>query len=292
MKHALYVQLLIAALLPATGCASRAGSADDASGRPSVTVSIPPQAWLLKAIAGDSVTVNTLMPAGTNPETFEPGVSTIMNASSSDLLMLSGNLGFETTLAGRISSNNPDIKVVDTSAGIEPVYGTHSHGTHIHTVADPHTWTSVRNARVIAANMLDALVDIDPDRADYYRERAGRLDAHLDSLDTAIAGRLDSLSVKAFMVWHPSLSYFARDYGLEQITLGAEGRETTIRGAREVIDNASRHGAKVLFVQADFDSARARSLVTETDATLITINPLDPDWEAQINIIADALDPR
>ena len=292
MKRALYVQLLLAVALLMAGCGSRHDAAADRSRCPTVTVSIPPQAWLLNAIAGDSVTINTLMPAGINPETFEPGVNTIRNASSSDMLMLSGNLGFETALAGRISANNPDIKVVDTSAGIEPVYGTHSHGNHTHTVADPHTWTSVRNARVIASNMLDALVDIDPARAGYYRERAARLDAHLDSLDTSIAARLDSLPVRAFMVWHPSFSYFARDYGLEQIKLGAEGRETTIRGAQAVIDNASGRGAGVLFVQADFDSARARSLVVETNATLITINPLDPDWEAQINIIADALDPR
>ena len=291
MKCALYVQLLLAVtLLAATGCGSRPDT--EADGRRTVPVSIPPQAWLLKAIAGDSVNVNTLMSAGTNPETFEPGVSTIRNASTSDLLMLSGNLGFESTLARRIAANNPDVKVVDTSAGIDPIYGTHSHGNHTHTVADPHTWTSVRNARVIASNMLAALIDIDPARADYYRERAARLDAHLDSLDVAVAGRLDSIASGAFMVWHPSLSYFARDYGLEQISLGAEGRETTIRGAQAVIDRASQRGATVLFVQADFDSDRARSLVSETGATLVTINPLDPDWEAQINIITDALDPR
>ncbi|MDE7385825.1 MAG: zinc ABC transporter substrate-binding protein [Muribaculaceae bacterium] len=291
MKYALYVQLLLAVtLLAATGCGSRPDT--EADGRRTVTVSIPPQAWLLKAIAGDSVKVNTLMSAGTNPETFEPGVNTIRNASTSDLLMLSGNLGFESTLARRIAANNPDVKVVDTSAGIDPIYGTHSHGNHTHTVADPHTWTSVRNARVIASNMLASLIDIDPARADYYSERAARLDAHLDSLDVAVAGRLDSLNVRSFMVWHPSLSYFARDYGLEQISLGAEGRETTIRGAQAVIDRASQRGTTVLFVQADFDSDRARSLVSETGATLITINPLDPDWEAQINIITDALDPR
>lgn len=295
MKHALYVQLFLSvtSIVTMAGCGSRPGAADDtAGGRPTVTVSIQPQAWLLRAIAGDSVNINTLMSAGTNPETFEPGVSTIRDASSSDLLMLSGNLGFETTLAGRIAANNPDLRVVDTSAGIEPIYGTHSHGNHTHTVADPHTWTSVRNARVIASNMLDALVDIDPDRADYYRSRAARLDAHLDSLDTAVAARLDSLTSRSFMVWHPSLSYYARDYGLEQISLGTEGRETTIRGAQAVIDRASQRGATVLFVQADFDSDRARSLVTETGAKLVTINPLDPDWEAQINIITDALDPR
>ncbi|MDE6403600.1 MAG: zinc ABC transporter substrate-binding protein, partial [Muribaculaceae bacterium] len=227
-----------------------------------------------------------------NPETFEPGVNTIRNASTSDLLMLSGNLGFESTLARRIAANNPDVKVVDTSAGIDPIYGTHSHGNHTHTVADPHTWTSVRNARVIASNMLASLIDIDPARADYYRERAARLDTHLDSLDVAVADRLDSIASGSFMVWHPSFSYFARDYGLEQISLGAEGRETTIRGAQAVIDRASQRGATVLFVQADFDSDRARSLVSETGATLVTINPLDPDWEAQINIITDALDPR
>lgn len=264
----------------------------DHEGHPTVTVSIAPQAWLLEAIAGDSVNINILLGSGANPETYEPSINTIKTASQSDAMMLSGALGFESQLAERLKSNNPDLTVIDTSHGIEPIYGTHSHGNHTHSndIPDPHTWTSVRNARTIAGNMLAALIEIDPVNKYYYQANAAVLDSRLDSLDRSIKSRLDSLQVKSFLVWHPSLSYFARDYGLEQISIGNEGREATIGGLRSTIDHAAGSGTCVLFIQADFDSRQAETISRETGADVVTINPLDHDWESQINIITDALD--
>jgi len=280
------------------GCGRRGGGATvGCDTRPVVTVSIAPQAWLLEAIAGDSVRINVLLPTGSNPETFEPGIGVMKQAADGDMLLLSGNIGFESQLSQRIAKNNPGMVIVDTSLGITPVYGTHSHAAmcdhdHGNEVADPHTWTSVRNARVIAANMLSALVMFDPARAGYYRERAARLDSRLDSIDRSIAARLDKLRVRSFMVWHPSLSYYARDYSLEQVSVGSEGRETTVRGLRSIIDRASADGIRVMFIQADFDSRQAETLGRETGAKVVTINPLSRDWESQINLITDALDPR
>lgn len=286
MKRAIYVYLLVLLAIAVAGCNDNAGESDH---RPVVTVSIPPQAWVLKAIAGDSIQLNTLLTIGSNPEMFEPGVNSIKSASESDLLFLSGNLGFEEKLSERLQANNQQLKIVDTSAGITPIYGTHSHGDHVHSVADPHTWTSVVNVKVIARNMLSALVEMDPDNEKFYTDRARVLDQKLDSLNATISARLSQSGVRSFLVWHPSLSYFARDYGLEQISLGREGSESTVTGIKKVIDSSSTRGATVLFMQAEFDSSRAQSLVSETGARLVTINPLDPDWESQINIIADAL---
>lgn len=297
-QHAIILTILVAIM--AGSCSRHSGPTNGNKAgdtRSMVTVSIAPQAWILEAIAGDSLVINTLLDTGANPETFEPGINDIKRASGSRLLLLSGNLGFEQQLAKRLKENAPDLKVVDTSLGIEPIYGTHDHAghhhhDHSHGIADPHTWTSVRNARIIARNMLSALVELDPARETYYRERGARLDSSLDSLDSVIASRLDTLTVKTFMVWHPSLSYFARDYGLEQVSVGMEGRETTVQGLRTIIDRARRAGAPVLFVQADFDPRQAETLSHETGAKVVTINPLDPDWSYQINLITNALDPR
>ena len=261
---------------------------------PQVTVSIPPQAWLLEAIGGDSIDINVLLATGANPETFEPGVGVMKRAAQSDVLMLSGGLAYEKQIAERMQANDAGLRIVDTSEGIVPVYGTHSHGDHVHAdgVPDPHTWTSVRNARVIASNMLKALVEAAPEKAGYYTERARKLDERLDSMDRAIGARMDSMPSRTFLVWHPSLSYFARDYGLEQVTIGSEGREASVQGIKEIIDHAAGAGAQVMFVQADFDPSRAATLSRETGARTVTINPLDPDWERQINIITDAIDGR
>ena len=276
-----------------TGCKSR----ETATGRLTVTAMLAPQATLIREIAGDSVQVNTLIGTGVNPESYEPSVSAMRQVAQSDLLMLSGALGFEQQLVERLHDSNPSLTVHDTSAGITPIYGTHSHPhhehgeghEHEHSVADPHTWTSVKNARVMAANIHRILCDADPALAPYYTERYHRLDHHLDSLDRALTLRLAPLEGKGFLIWHPSLSYLARDYGLRQIPIGAEGKEITPRALKQIIDRANLSGCRVLFVQADFDSSRAEAISRQTGANVVTITPLDPDWESQIILIADGL---
>lgn len=261
-----------------------------------VTVSLPPQQWILEQIAGDSININTLLQAGSNPETFDPGISIIKKAANSDIIMLSGQLGYEKMITDRISGGKNSLTIVDTSRGIEPIYGTHTHlldedADHHHdNVSDPHTWTSVKNTRIIAGNMLEALVAADPANADYYRERAHVLDARLDSLDTAITSRLSTEDVnKSFLIWHPSLSYYARDYGLNQIAIGSENREPTVNDIKSILDQATSSGAHVLFMQADYDPRQAATLSRETGVNIISLNPLDEDWESQINLITDAL---
>ena len=58
-------------------------------------------------------------------------------------------------------------------------------------------------------------------------------------------------------VWHPSLSYFARDYGLEQISLGTEGKEMSAKSLTEAIDKARDKGVGVFFFQKEYDSRQA-----------------------------------
>lgn len=289
--------LLIIAALTLTavaGCtpADNARRSTDGTPLPSITVSIPPQASLLRAIAGDSINIVTLLGSEANPETFEPGIKTMTAVAASDMIMLSGALGFEQVLVDKLTDNNRDIKVVDTSAGIELIYGTHYHNGHEHRDApDPHTWTSARNARIIASNMLKALVELDPAHTNYYTSRAALLDSRLDSIDCATASRLEHGSEKAFIVWHPSLSYYARDYGLRQIVIAsADSRETSIASTRASIDSIRANGnTHTLFLQAGFDADRAHALSDQTGASIVTINPLDYDWEKQFNIITDAL---
>ena len=92
------------------------------------------------------------------------------------------------------------------------------------------------------------------------------------------------------MVWHPSLSYFARDYGLNQIVVGnAEHKESSVSDLRESIDNARSRGASIFFFQKDFDSRQVSAINAELEACEININPLTYQWEEEIMRIAEAI---
>lgn len=255
----------------------------------SVAVSLPPQASLLREITGDSIEIITLMQADANPEAFEVTVKDMRAVSDASVYMKAGNLPFEATLTERIGQSNPSLRFTDVSEGIELIYGTHAHGNHIHEAADPHTWTSARNLKVIATNMLATVNDIDPDHKEYYTANYNRLIARLDSADIAIASRLSDIGAKSFLIWHPSLSYFARDYGLEQIAVGQDNKEMTPGQLRDTHRHAADEGTKVMFIQQNFDARQAQSLARELGIQVVQINPLDKDYLEQLNIIADAL---
>ena len=259
-----------------------------------VTVSIEPQKYMLEQITGDRIQVRCLLSDGANPETYDPSMTHMLNLQKSEAYLRMGNIGFEAALIDKIHDSHPDLKIFNTSLGIAPLTGTHGHAGHTPhegpEAVDPHTWTSVKNARVIASNMLEAMTVIDPANKDYYRRNYERFAAHLDSLDRAIAARLAPMAGKAFMVWHPSMSYFARDYGLEQVVIGGhESKESSIGGMKSAIDHARELDARVFFAQPDMDSRQVSAINSEIGAQEVSVNPLSYHWEEEILKMADAL---
>lgn len=258
-----------------------------------ITVSIEPQRYLLERIVGDAAEVNSLLSSGDNPENFDPSMSTILSLGKSRAYFLIGNLGFEQAMASRIREANPSLSMIDSSKGVSLLHGTHGecHVDHVHAHSDidPHVWSSARNARIIARNMYMAMVEIDPDNRALYTANYEALDQSLDSLDRAIGDILAGHTGEAFMVWHPSLSYFADDYGLEQIAVGAENKEMSVRDMKQVIEHAREHKAKVLFLQPEYDGNRSAALNTEIGAKTVTINPLGYDLPGELLRIANAI---
>lgn len=282
------LHMLIFAMLSTTLAASCAHT----DGPAPLVVSVEPQRTMLQEIVGDRHNVIALLDGGANPETFEPTVTTRMAVERTPVFFTTGVLPFEQSLLEKMGTAH----VFDTSTGIDLIYGTHGHEHHAHTdgnkeLPDPHVWVSVRNARVMAANMLTELTRLEPENADFYRANHARLDARLDSLDRAIADRLTALPAekRVFAVWHPSLSYFARDYGLEQIAVGFENKETSPVRIAAVADEARRHGVRVLFYQAGMDSRQATTLNKAMGSELAELNAMDPDWEQQLENVTDAL---
>lgn len=90
-------------------------------------------------------------------------------------------------------------------------------------------------------------------------------------------------------MWHPSLSYFARDYGLEQISLSPEGKEASVKMMQSTIDKAIDRDVKTLFFQKDIDSRQAQVANEQIKAEIININPLNYEWDKEMKSIADAI---
>lgn len=283
--HPLIVSAAIATLAAVMACSTKTNE------RPVITVSIQPQKFLLEQIVGDKIDVRCLLANGGNPESYEPSLTHLMNLEKSEAYFQIGNIGFESAIIDRIRNNNPNLKIFNTSDSIRLLIGTHSdcsHHGHSHEV-DPHTWSSVKNGKIIATNMYKAMVNMDPANEKTYTRNYKTLMLRLDSLDNRIDSMLNDKRGTAFMVWHPSLSYFARDYGLKQISIGVEGKEESVQRIQRKIDEAKSMDATVFFSQKDFDSRQAAVISRETGADVVAINPLNYEWDKELYEIAAAL---
>lgn len=251
--------------------------------KPSLCVSVAPQKYLLDAIVGDLYDVHVLIPENADPESYDPSMRAMKDLYDSSIFFSLGNEGFEKALIAKIKANFPELRIVSATAGLPLITDTHGEES-----TDPHVWGSVKTVAGIARNMTEALCLADPGHAETFRRNNMKLQASLDSLDREVRAKL-SHADGAFAIWHPSLSYFARDYSLRQLPLEVEGKEAAPGQFSRRLDDIRASGAKVMFIEPLHGAERAEAMAEELNLKCVKINLGALDWPAQIRLIASSL---
>ncbi len=276
---------LVLFILIIAGCTHRTVD----QGQRVITVSIEPFRFFASEIAGDSYSINVIVPPGASPATYEPPPAVIKGISNSDMMIINGYLGFEMAWIDRMIGLNEKVKVLKLADSQDLIAsGSHRHNDITHyTGVDPHFWVSPLCARIIARDIRDFLVKNDPDREEIYNSNYMRLDSLILDTDSYIRSILSDSGKKSFMIFHPSLTYFARDYGLEQIAVETEGKEPSPSELKELIDNGREKNLKTIFVQREFDMKNARLIGKEIGAETVVIDPLSNEWVGSLKEIAE-----
>jgi len=290
MKKILTILLLFVAIIFA-GCSNKKGE-----GKPILTVTIEPQRYFTEQIAGNKYSVVCMVPKGTSPESYDPIPSQLVSLGKSEAYLRIGYIGFEQTWFDRLVDNAPHMLVFDTSAGVNLLLDSHHNhgineaGEHHHSSGgiDPHIWNSTVNAQVMANNTCKALCSLDKTNETYYIQRCNKFKQEIKQLDDTLRTILKDAD-KSFMIYHPALSYFARDYGLHQICIEEGGKEPSPSHIKELIQQCKKEGVRVIFVQQEFDVNNAELLAKETGTKIVRINPLSYDWKGEMIRIAQAL---
>lgn len=258
-----------------------------------ITVTIEPQRYFTEAIAGDRFKVVCMVPQGSSPETYDPTPKQLVSLGESEAYFRIGHIGFEVSWMERLMKNAPHTQVFDLSKGIEFIHEPgHAHGDHYHVGGvDPHTWNSTINAKIIAGNIFQALCTLDRENEPYYLARYNSLVHHIEKTDSTMFHMLkeNEAADHAFMIYHPALSYFARDYGLHQICIEEGGKEPSPAHLKELIEIAKFEDVHVIFVQPEFDRRNAEIIARETGTKIDAINPLSYHWEEEMIRIAKSL---
>lgn len=254
-----------------------------------ITVTIEPIRFFTEAIVGPYFQVQSIVPSGMSPETYDPTPQQIVKLSNSIAYLQTGNLGFEQNWLHNIQDNNPELQLFNLSEGIELITEEGGHGEHAHQT-DPHIWTSPINVLTILDNICHALSKLDAEHEAYYQHRTDSMAAIVNKLDGDIRAIMGN-KPKAFLIYHPSLTYFAHHYNLTQICLEEEGKEPSTAGLKQVINQCKDNQVETVFIQREFNQNNVEAVAKELGLNTVTIDPLSYYWMDEILTIAHALKP-
>ena len=267
--------------------------AQEAQARPlRAFVSILPQKLFVEKIGGDLVDVAVMVEPGANPHTYEPKPKQMVALAKTSVYFAIG-VPFETFWLAKIAGTNPNMLVVHTEAGIPKILmKVHqqegSPREHGHAgIKDPHVWLSPPLVMILAGNILEALLRLDPTHGSVYEKNHTSFMKELLGLDKEIRAALRGKGKNVeFVVFHPAWGYFAQTYGLEQVPVEIEGKEPKPAELQYLIQYARERGIKVVFVQPQFSSLAAQAIAKSIGGQIVFVDPLAADWATNLRQVA------
>jgi len=266
------------------------------TGKMNVFVTVPPQAYFAKRLAGNRAEVHTLVPPGQDPHTYTATPKEMAELAQAKIYFRVG-LPVEEGLLPKIQSANPGLRVVDTRQGIvlrkleypEEHPSSGDHEPKAESELDPHIWMSPVLAKTQAATMTEALMEADPAGKAIYEQNYSALAADLEELDAHLRKVLAPVKGRELFVFHPAYGYFAREYGLKQIAVETGGKSPSAKQVAALIAAAKARGVKIIFVQPQFSQTRAQAVAEAIGGAVLSLDDLSEDYLTNLTTVAEAV---
>lgn len=142
---------------------------------------------------------------------------------------------------------------------------------------DPHIWLDPILVKQQVNNIKNALVDIDPENANYYEQNAASYNAKLDALDAKIRSEIADCKKDTFVSFHNAFSYFGERYGLTVFAISGVSPDVEASAAEiaEFVDFVHDNDIKVIFAEELIDPRLAQVIADEAGAQVLIFSPIE-----------------
>lgn len=297
------------------GCAKEGGNDGDtqrdSDKKIKIVATLFPQYDFARQIAGDYADVTLLLPPGMESHSYDLRPADMIEIRESDMFIYTGKY-MEVWAQTIIDSLDDSVMVVDVSDGItlekeedyfvdehiahehithedtdeddehgaheddeHDSHAGHSHSGHTHEY-DPHIWTSPVYAMQMVENIVDALMEKDPQHAEEYRQRADEYIDKLAEVDAAFRQVSEESARRTiFFGGRFAMTYFVREYDFDCVSAyhdcSAES-EPSISSVMRMIDEIKESGAKAVYYEELADPKVARTIAEETGVKLLLLH--------------------
>jgi ABC-type Zn uptake system ZnuABC Zn-binding protein ZnuA len=258
-----------------TACGSKPASdiipaVDSPTAAPLVLTSTTFLADITHNIAGNRLAVESLLPVGSDPHSYQPTPQDVAKISDSKLLIANG-AEYEHFLEPLLENAEGQREFIEASAGLKLRQEAESeHGV------DPHLWLDPNNVILYVENIRDALTHLDPEGAAVYQSNAEKYVDELKSLDEWITEQVRQIPPerRLFVTNHEALGYFSDRYGftiIGAIVPGTSSEASASAGQMaSLIELIKASGAPAIFLDEVENPALAQQIADETGVRVVT----------------------
>lgn len=266
-------------------CLSGCTTTGSEEGELKIYTSFYPIYDLTKKVVGNSAEVINLVPVGEDAHHYELTPKQMVGLETADLIIING-LDME-HWADDLSANILS-KILVASYNIAAIDIEIELGS---TREDPHTWTSIKNAKIMMENIKNEVVSLNSDNAQVYENNYAKYAILFDGLDYQYEQAVTSFTSTTFIVSHKAFGYIARDCGLTQMAIG--GLETDGEAdpatVADIIDFINDNNITTVFYQESINSSIAVAIANETGASVDMLSTVQGLSKAQIDAGEDYL---
>lgn len=252
-------------------CSSAPPPATD-SGKLNIVATTSIVSDVVRQVGGDSVEVETLLPIGTDPHSFDPTPQDIAKVADADIVFANG-AGLEAFIEHLLASADAEDRIVEVSEGIELLV--HPNTDNDHAQGDPHTWTDPNNVMIWVENIESAFIAADSENAETYTANAASYTAELKEIDAWIREQIAQIPPenRKIVTDHRLLGYYVREYDLEQVGALVPGysslSEPSAQELAEIEDAIRELGVKAVFVGNTVNPNLAERVAEDTGTRLV-----------------------
>ena len=220
---------------------------------------------LARNVAGDRLTIRSIVKPGSEIHGYQPTPSDIERAGSADLIVENG-LGLE-LWARKFTASAGNIPTLTLSDGMEPLLIAEDAYAG---KPNPHAWMSPQRTMAYVDQLERAFGTLDPAGADQFKANAIAYKQRLQRLDQELRSALQAIPEKrrVLVSCEGAFTYLANDYGLEEAYLwpvNAESQVTPKRMAR-LIETVRNRKIPAVFCESTVSDKAQRQVAAESGA--------------------------
>ncbi|MFA7589135.1 MAG: metal ABC transporter substrate-binding protein [Acholeplasmataceae bacterium] len=244
LKMKIYLITALSLVLLLTACQKKESA--------EILTTLFPHYDIAAQIAGDKLTVGLLAPLGSEVHGYEPTAKEIIAIKSAKLFIYTS------------PEMDPWVNnILDNQVNALNL------ANSITQLDDIHYWTDPIVFLLMIEEIKIAIIEIDPDNADYYLNNALSYSTKIETIHLELSNFLDNLSTPTiYFFGHNSMSLFADRYHLNIVSITDHFQpdaELTPKQLEEFINELRMYETHYLFVEELIDTKHFNSIKTELE---------------------------